>query len=224
MANQFKTFIPATDRSGIPESIKVIVNRHISGEVATAIVAPPRYGKSDIIRLSAMELIQTGNSSAALALAPWDNLADQLVDSKKTNQMVDRYMYERMPLTPDVYRAGRVSSMSDSFHETSSLQHLFTSTIQLAQMNLSIFQGWVERCMSYGARPIVYVDEGQLLSKKNEWGRLAQVVESEGAHIVLLTGTPYRADCQDIPGFEVKTISRTEVEHVRCKRIDDEKI
>jgi len=72
MAFPFKTFIPATNREGIPEAVEAIYRRHLDGETATAIVLPPRYGKSDVIRLSALELVQTGEAPAALALAPWE--------------------------------------------------------------------------------------------------------------------------------------------------------
>lgn len=224
MAYPFKTFIPATERPGIRDSIAEIVNRHMTGEIATAIVAPPRYGKSDIIRLSALELVQMGYAAAAIALVPWDNLADQLVDKEKTMAMVSRYMYERLPNSPDVFRAGRIRSVSDNFHETSELQHLFTATIQLIDNQILFFEKWIDRCMSYGERPIVFIDEGQLLSYGNEWGKIAKVVEDKGAHMVLLTGTPYRADCKPIPGFHVRTISSEDIEKTVSRRVDDEHV
>ena len=224
METTFKTFIPATKRAGIPASIQVIVNRHKQGKTATSIVAPPRYGKSDIIRLSAMELVQTGHACAALALVPWDNLADQLVSTDKTTSMVQRYMTERLPDMPDLFVAGRIKMIHDTFHETSTLQHLFTATIQLAKLNISAFQSWVNRCMFYGERPIVYIDEGHLLSSQNNWGDIAKVVIGSGAHIVLLTGTPYRSDSKPIPGFEVVTIKQEDIQRTISKRIDDEKI
>lgn len=224
MKNQFKTFTPATNRTGIIESIAEIVDRHKRNELATAIVAPPRYGKSDIIRLSALELVQTGSACTALALAPWDNLADQLVSTDKQRDMVKRYMSKRLPGSPDVFRAGRIRAVSNKFHETTNLQHLFTATLQLINSQIIIFEAWLQRCMAYGQRPIVFIDEGQLLSVENEWGKIAELVHQYGAHVVLLTGTPYRADCKDIPGFKVETMSIEPIERVVSKRIDDQHI
>ena len=221
MAYPFQTFTPATDRVGIPDSVAAICDRHLRGYTSTAIVAPPRYGKSDIIRLSALELVATGEASAALALAPWDNLAKQLVATDKMAAMAERYMRTRLTHTPDVYRAGKLSALSSTFHEVSNLQHLFTATIQLVNRNMPQFNAWLERCVTYGKRPIVFIDEGQLLSVKNEWGGIAAAVEQYGAHVVLLTGTPYRADCHDIPGFTVRTISVEDVTRTTRKRYDD---
>lgn len=225
MGTTFKTFIPATEREGIPGSIQMIVDRHRAGEKATSIVAPPRYGKSDIIRLSSMELVQTGLASAALALVPWDNLADQLVEKDKTIPMTQRYMNQRLPSMPDLFVAGRIKTISDSFHETSTLQHLFTATIQLVNnQRVPFFQNWLSRCMFYGERPVVFIDEGQLLSNSNEWGAIAQDVIDAGAHVVLLTGTPYRADSKPIPGFRVKVLSQENIERRISKRINDKQI
>jgi hypothetical protein len=125
---------------------------------------------------------------------------------------------------PDVYRAGRLSVLTDRFHETSELQHLFTATLQLMNRNLYVLQPWIERCTSYGQRPLIYIDEGQLLSSENEWGKIASVAEENNAHVVLLTGTPYRADCKDIPGFEIQKISRKDIERKVSTRINDKEI
>ena len=221
MESQFKTFFPATNREGIPGAIKEIVHRHKTGEVATAIVAPPRYGKSDIIRLSAMELVQCGDACAALVLTPWDNLATQIVHEDKMHAMANRYMSRRLPLMPDTFRGGRIYSVTTTFHETTELQHLFTATLQLVNNQTEMFRSWLKQCMYHGARPIIYIDEGQLLSNGNEWGKIASIIEDEGAHVALLTGTPYRADGKPIPGFEVSNIRIEDVRRVITRRVDD---
>lgn len=222
MATMFKTFIPATERTGIPESIQTIVERHNAGATTTSIVAPPRYGKSDIIRLSAMELVENGDACAALALAPWNQLANQLVNTEKMQAMADRYMDRaKLSTVPRMFVGGRINHMSDTFHETSKIQHLFTATIQMVNLQIGKFEDWLIRCMSYGERPIVFIDEGQLLSTKNKWGEIAKLTIKHGAHIVLLTGTPYRSDCKAIPGFRVEVMNQEHVEHIITRRIDD---
>jgi superfamily II DNA or RNA helicase len=209
----FKSFVPAIGRPQIQAAVEEIIDRHNSGQVTTSIVLPPRVGKSNVIRLAAMELMQTRRACAALALAPWDNLADQLVDESKVSDMLTRYKPTPMPYGIDQYRGGRVSKLSPTFHEVRNTQHLWTATVQMVNMQLPIFRAWLERCMSYshyGSRPIVFIDEGHLLSGANRWGNIAAAVQEYGAHVVLLTGTPYRADNETIPGFSIETVVEAE--------------
>lgn len=226
MSYPFKTFTPATNRTGIPDAVAVVVDRHVDGARTTSIVAPPRYGKSDIIRLSAVELLQTGRATAALCLAPWDNIADQMVSATKTRPMVLRYMSgaNRKAMTPDVFRAHRLARMSDAFHETSDLTHLFTATVQLVKNYQPIVTRWVQRCMEYGERPIVFIDEGHYLSTVNEWGKVSQWVQDAGGHVVLLTGTKWRADNEQIPGFNTRLGEVSDKILTTATRLDDNRV
>lgn len=227
MAYQFKTIIPATedDRSIIiVKAVEIICARHIAGETATAIVIPPRVGKSDTQRCASTELVQNGYASFALSLTPWDNLTNQLTSQNNTKQFSARYLSKKAPNPPSpAFNSGRLPKLSTTFHETSRLTHLFTCTIQLAQQApKDLFKTLILRAMEYGQRPIFFIDEAHLLSEKNKWGELAKVFQDGGAHVVLLTGTPYRADKESIPGFKISEISREDDIFVKSTRIDDE--
>lgn len=198
MERSFQTFTPATQRPGIAAAVHEIVRRHNDGQTATSIVLPPRYGKSDVIRLSAIELIETGGASAALALAPFEQIANQLVAEKKMADMVKRYMHPRRENYPVGIQMQRLHHISNAFHETRDIVHLFTATIQLAQNSLKQVGGWVARCQHFGTRPIVFIDEGQYLSDGNKWGQIAEEVQRENGHVVLLTGTKWRSDREKI--------------------------
>ena len=140
--------------------------------------------------------------------------------------MIKRYMPRKNDKTPSPILMQRPDKITDTMHELSKVHHLFSTTIQKALMNLSILEAWIDRCMSYGERPIILIDEAHLCSnsRKSKFGSIARLVQDKGAHVVLLTGTPYRADNADIPGFDIRTISEKDVSVVLSKRIDDEKI
>ena len=227
MASDLVTFSPAIndERPQLVDAVKLIVNRHNDGHRATSIVIPPRVGKSNVIRLSALELVQTGVACTTLALVPWENLADQLVNKKKLDEMSAKY-----PVTaPEIsFLCQRIRQLSMNFHELSYVQHLWVSTIQLANSQILILSNWLDRCNSNSEfkhkRPVVFVDEGQMLSHKNEWGGIARLVEEKNAHVILLTGTPYRADRADIPGFKVDEMNKIDIEKVVGTRINDQQV
>lgn len=221
-----QTYFPVTTKRGIEidRAVTTIIERHIAGERATAIVLPPRFGKSDVIRLASIEAVGTGIATACLALAPWSNLADQIVADDKLRDMAARYMRRKNVKTPSKILMQRPDVFTHTMHELTSVHHMFSGTIQKALANLSTVATWIDRCMSYGTRPIVFIDEAQLCSNKNVFGSIAALVQEKGAHVVLLTGTPYRADNKDIPGFSIRTISESDVSRVMSRRLNDETV
>ena len=62
-----------------------------------------------------------------------------------------------------------------------------------------------------GLPVLVFIDECHSSSDLNEWGKVVPALTEAGAHVVLLTATPERADGMRIPGFEFSVIDEGEI-------------
>ena len=82
-----------------------IVDRIRDGEKTTGIVLPPRYGKSDVMRMSAARLIADAHISRAFFIKPNVVLTAQLVNNRKVQDMATRYRLG--PSSPDNDRLDR---------------------------------------------------------------------------------------------------------------------
>ena len=178
---------------------RVICDRVEAGEDTVSIVLPPRFGKSDVMRMSALRLIADGVVSRAFLITPSSVLARQLLDEGKMAEMRSRYslvanripyiFYDQPPEMP--------------FPNVD----LTALTIQRAVLNTEFFAEVVkDEIWTKRLRPIVYFDEVHTTSRDNAWGRCIQSWLDAGAHVVGLTGTPYRTDRGQIPGFTYHAI------------------
>ena len=189
-------------RPGQREAIDRIVMNVRQEKPNTAIVLPPGYGKSDVIRVSATILMCQRLVSRALIIAPAETLRSQIIDAGQMRAAAERYKLPsilgggirtheikefRLPFPPSRHRAA-------SF---------FAATIQLVNSNLDGFVRWVIReKQEWGIPPIVYVDEAHTSSTGNQWGNVVKALRNAGAFVVLLTATPFRSDHERIEGFD----------------------
>lgn len=169
----------------------------------TALVVPTRYGKSDIIRMSALELYHRGIISGAILVSPATFLRDQLVKPAKVRDMVRRY---RVTVTPRMYRVDNFAlplQVNDA--------NLIAMTTQMLCLNIDDICEYMRQRTAAGLPPfIVYIDESQTTSKENSWGGCVQKLLDAGCLVCLLTGTKRRSDGQEIPGFETRPIDERE--------------
>jgi superfamily II DNA or RNA helicase len=203
-------------RKGQREAIEMIEARvGRSGTDTTAIVLPCRYGKSDVIRLTSTRLWASGRACAALALSPGEILRDQLSDTGRWDAAYQRYgvVLKSAPRIATILKPkARYNPNGEAF---------LSATIQLVQTNLDQvggFADWVESQVHRTGLPlVVYVDECHSSSSENEWGKIVPALADAGAHVVLLTATPERADGVRIPGFEFDTVDEGEIKIWRSK-------
>ena len=95
-----------------------------------------------------------------------------------------------------------------------------STTIQFIQQNLDSVKDWVESEVHRTGLPVlVFIDECHSASITNEWGQIVPVLTEAGAHVVLLTATPERADFTRIPGFEFDEVDEEEITIFRSGRI-----
>lgn len=178
------------------------------GKQFIAIVLPTRYGKSDVIRATACELIHKGAACCALLLSPNTHLRDQIVDEDKIREMKKR-------LEPEWGDVKTYTIGGLVLDPGCNGEWLLSANIHLVQRNLQIFGDWVESKVNRtGKTLLVYIDEAHTGSKSNKWGEVARFLARCGATIVLLTATPYRADGDEIYGFRTVTLSEEEYRKV----------
>lgn len=191
-------------------AIDLIEQRVKRGEATTAIVLPCRYGKSDVIRLAAVKSWATGIACTSLALSPGENLRDQLGSPDRWATAFRRYKVT-VKSAPQIATIDRPKAgIRCKFNPNG--EAFLSATIQLIQNNLGDFAAWVESEVHRTGLPVlVFIDECHSSSDQNEWGKIVPALTDAGAHIILLTATPERADGVRIPGFEFDVIDEGDV-------------
>lgn len=202
------------DRMRIGQQRAVTVILKLFGEKRfISIVLPTRYGKSDVIRMVAFQLFSEGRIGTALAISPNTLLRDQLIMERKINGMLKRY---EARFGRDKIPVGVVDRLMAN--PGANGEWLLSANIQLIQRNLDVFAQWVESVRYRTSRPpIIYIDEAHTGSTRNKWGEVAKKLAEAGATIVLLTATPYRADGDQIHGFECELIEESSVKRYITK-------
>ena len=206
-------------RPGQRLAVAKIVERVRAGHTEnshTAIVLPTRYGKTDVMRVSALMLIPT-YISRALILVPNNYLRAQAVDGGKWQKSASRYNLSVGSQPIAIEEATRAPTPPFPRHNS-----LFVSmTIQMAQRYKDLLVDWVDsEKYRYGVPPLVFVDEAHTGSTENEWGRCVNELAKAGAFVVLLTATPFRTDREQIPGFELEQVDVDRV--IRRRRSADD--
>ena len=193
-------------RPGQRGAIETIIERRrneFPREKFTSIVLPARYGKSDVARLSALQMLRDGTVSNALIVVPARNLVEQMLDGAKLRDSAARYGFPPEAFQPvqTVNAPPRLARFREA--------KLSAITTSMANRHLNILTMWVEMMLGPngpGVPPVVYMDEAHLGSDGNRWGNIGATLADSGAYVVVLTATPYRADGKPIPGFDVDTV------------------
>ena len=194
-------------RTGQRDAIDVILARVREGKRNIAIVLPPGYGKSDVMRVSAAILMLQQQVSRALILEPAEALRSQIINRQMMQAATNLYNIPPV-LGSRIQTYEATTAPSVPFPPTRHTNAAFISmTIQMANANVQRLVQWVVREQrQMGAPPIIFVDEAHTGSDRNEWGNTTRALREAGAIIVLMTGTPYRADGRRIEGFDWEVV------------------
>jgi|SRR5215469_3378708 len=187
MSLHYLNLLAENKRPKIFHGIETIVERFPS-EPGTSVMVPPRYGKADIIRGSALELIKCG-AVTSVVIVPWIYLADQIKDEEKVRLMYERYA---IPVNTPFFLHRCIKMRTSRWWKRSrGLYNLISMTIGLANANDSqFFDGLEEIKETYGVPVPVFIDECHLVRKNQAWSNLALKAQELGCYIVPLTGTP----------------------------------
>ena len=124
------------------------------------------------------------------------------MDDAKVNTCLSRYGVPRevKVSTYPMDRPPRLSRLKSAL--------LSSMTMQMAQFHLKTLHQWIDSAKHAGFPPVVFMDEAHMESEANTWGRVPGSLAKAGAHVVLMTATPIRADNQPIPGFPYEEVGR----------------
>ena len=204
-------------RPGQREAVQKIWDIVRTMKRTATIVLPTRYGKSDVIRVSAVGLMADNLVSRAVILEPASNLVVQILDKAKMEEAVTRYTLPfghglqtfavretpRLPFPPRFAQGA----------------HFLGMTTHMANNNRQFFAEWVRKEQARsGCPPIWFIDEAHTSGRDNEWGKTVRTLQDAGAILVLLTATPFRTDRTQVEGFAYREIERG----VQTSRLGDE--
>jgi hypothetical protein len=196
-----------------------------------SIVLPTRYGKSDVIRCSFLDMYYQGLVSCGVVLSPAINLQRQMVKKYKIAEMLKRYGVQMADslktLRPTVGGTAAYTYWKSLLHTSiAGNPTLISSTQQFGVLHglgdTAWLTLWVEDVIRQtGKPPVFYIDECHLGSYSNQIGKLAQALFEAGAYVVVLTATPFRADGERIPGFDYVLMDYEVIEHAIFKHTGD---
>lgn len=174
-------------------------------ETHTALVIATRYGKSDLQRIITMVAIKLGLACCGVSLNPTDFLCEQIVDKDKWSAMCERTKLQATPVF------ARISA--SVMNPTANNENFLSVSMQFFQHNLKYWKDWARDERRRTGKPVIlFVDECHTNATNNKWG--AAVTEWQqytGCHVVLLTATPDRSDCDQIPGFKYDLVDAEDV-------------
>jgi hypothetical protein len=169
------------------DAVTLVLTRYLSNHKTTAISAPPRLGKSSIIRLSALEIAHLTGMPAVM-LAPFEDNVDQIRDTHKINEMCAAYGISHAP-----FSSTRCRSLPTHrwWKREKGNPTLITATAGLINHHKQSFIDGIQNMVQESGKRIpVMFDECHYFKLKQQWGKLPQSLIDVGGYIVLLTGTP----------------------------------
>ena len=228
MENIWDTVEGRALRPGQRNAIDKIFMGVREGKSNIAVVLPPGYGKSDVIRVSSVMLMLQKMICRTVILEPAENLRGQVVDKAKMDESVDRYSLPSVlgsALRTYEARTAPVKPWPPGRNRDAAF---ISTTVQLANRdaNRQFLEQWIaDEKRRTGAPVLLFVDEAHTGSDRNEWGATAKALREAGAIVVLLTGTPYRSDGRRIEGFDWEWVTAEPVRLGRTRQgIDGQRL
>ena len=199
MPDQLADFTVDTSkfRIGQREAFETTIGRVRADERYTAIVLPTRYGKTDFMRVTGLELNRLGLTSSTMIVTPGKFLREQALRDSDLEKMLKLYGMNVSIRKYEVIRAPNIDLLVKA--------DLIAATTSMAKSQVDVFQHWIAlMCAKFKKPPMVFFDEAHMSSVGNQWGQTMQAFAEAGAFICLGTATPYRTDEENIPGFQLE--------------------
>jgi len=196
-----------TDRPHILEAAGQTLKFYKDGEAAIGHNFPPRGGKTGLAHDLAVELKAAGAPFVHI-LAPWNNLASQVVSEKRVIDNCKRFGFKGWKGKFVAHEISAIQSsrywqrLDENRNPRDEQWTLISSTIHLVHSNRAVVEEAVRLAVDeYGARPVFIMDETHLLPEMQEWSNTLVSLQAQGAFIVTMTGTATRTDGACILGF-----------------------
>jgi len=179
---------------------------------------PTGCGKSDIVKAISHGLVRIHKKFAgAWVFSPSGSLKDQMAEHDETFNCYERLgeKYKVFPiLTCDDLEADRFRN--NAIIESFTIQYLTTG------LNVNAFIKAARNVFfTTGKMPVAIFDESHMFGCDSSWGIKAKQLQDADIPIVLVTGTPYRSDNQEIPGFKMQFLEDCEKKYIKTQRTED---
>lgn len=223
--NYFKEDFPSAKPGSVRTcqvgAYNCIIDRVVREKKNTcSVFLPTGTGKSDVQRMVAIGLCQKRKMFAGVwSFSPNKALRSQL----KSNNV--RPLFSRLGYVPE---NGIIPFMEIDDIDTQRFRNgtvLESFTVQLlttnfksvdTKPNINFFVDSMKKIRRDTGKNIVAIfDECHFYSDDNTWGKAAMSLMENGAYIILITGTPFRSDDVEIPGFNVEDIDEKTKNFVR---------
>lgn len=175
-------------------AMKCILEKFLDNSNTVSIVSPPRTGKTDMIRLSSLELIERRLACHSIIAAPASILKQQASDKNQIKLMFSRHKTKlsRQIQMDRVNKFDR-QGLEDIFEKQN--PHWVFMTTQMLVSNIAEICEVIRKIVkATGKRFLIYIDEGHSAAEGKEWGNAVEYLWNSGAMVCLFTGTPYRDD------------------------------
>lgn len=179
----------------------------IDGEKTRAMFLPTGSGKSDIARAIAIGLVSIRNvASGAYIFSPGLALQEQ-VAKDGVDECFERlgYNFNTNPFMTIYDFEGQRFRNNGCILESYTVQKLTNN----GNVKILIQQS-EELYKKTGKYPIAIFDECHLYSSDKTWGECVQALIDANIPVIMITGTPFRADNQRIPGFTFELVEESD--------------
>jgi len=195
----------------------------INNETTCSLFLPTGTGKSDVARIIAIGLVQKKQKYCGVwTFSPNTVLRKQLKENNVTD-LFERINYKHNGYIPFM----EIETLDNERFRNNSILESFTIQYLTAYGNINLFLNHAKQLYEKtGKYPIAIFDECHLCSCENEWGSAVNKLHEAGIPIILITGTPYRSDNLNIPGFKIKCVEITDKEEnfTQVERITENRV
>ncbi len=205
-------------RIGQRGAINCIIDRCRQGYSTSAVVNPTRYGKSHVIRCSAIELKEQQLVCGSILTTPGKILRDQLIETSKIEDMIKHLSIQPTKVvTCDVVIEGKIELLNEQFKRDN---YFISMTTPMLTSIISDILPLIKRKIQIAGKPMaIFIDETHLSSTDNVSGDAIQQLLNIGCYVVLVTATHYRSDGKRIPGFNWTILDSTTKERKKPSSI-----
>jgi superfamily II DNA or RNA helicase len=205
-------------RKGQREAIEALFKKYeILNERPFLMELPTRYGKTTVIRLIAAEAMSRGITRHFFCLNTATVLRDNVAGLSENKTINGRLVRKKGKWVTDFERFDVNSLLKSSIIKAAPDINARFGDATFYSVNIQVmihqkkdFDTFVDSLCCYNKPPMVFVDECQFYGEGNDWGSVIAMFRRHHCPIIMLSGTPFRADKKEIFGIKARVIREEE--------------